>query len=83
MVFDEIMPHALSLMTDVFGNYVIQKVIFLKSSCLLFSSSLYYCFLFCRNTWELLVMKLRVTNLFMANSFSCVFSFLSMELPPK
>ena len=27
MVFDEIMPQALSLMTDVFGNYVIQKVI--------------------------------------------------------
>lgn len=26
MVFHEIMPHALSLMTDVFGNYVIQKV---------------------------------------------------------
>lgn len=30
MVFHEIMPQALSLMTDVFGNYVIQKV-----SCLL------------------------------------------------
>ena len=27
MVFEEIMPQALSLMTDVFGNYVIQKVI--------------------------------------------------------
>lgn len=26
MVFQEIMPQALSLMTDVFGNYVIQKV---------------------------------------------------------
>lgn len=26
MVFDEITPQALSLMTDVFGNYVIQKV---------------------------------------------------------
>ncbi|KAF9954897.1 mRNA binding protein puf3, partial [Modicella reniformis] len=25
IVFDEIMPHALQLMTDVFGNYVIQK----------------------------------------------------------
>ncbi|KAG0378648.1 mRNA binding protein puf3 [Mortierella sp. AD032] len=25
MVFDEILPHALQLMTDVFGNYVIQK----------------------------------------------------------
>lgn len=31
MVFLEIMPQALSLMTDVFGNYVIQKVI----NCLL------------------------------------------------
>ena len=27
MVFHEIIPQALSLMTDVFGNYVIQKVI--------------------------------------------------------
>lgn len=27
MVFAEIMPHALSLMTDVFGNYVVQKVL--------------------------------------------------------
>jgi len=26
MVCDEIMLHAFSLMTDVFGNYVIQKV---------------------------------------------------------
>jgi Pumilio-family RNA binding repeat len=25
-VFSEILPHATSLMTDVFGNYVIQKV---------------------------------------------------------
>lgn len=28
MVFNEIMPQAFSLMTDVFGNYVIQKVAF-------------------------------------------------------
>jgi len=27
MVYQEIMPHALALMTDVFGNYVVQKVI--------------------------------------------------------
>lgn len=27
MVFNEIMPKALTLMTDVFGNYVVQKVI--------------------------------------------------------
>jgi len=27
MVFHEIMAQALSLMTDVFGNYVIQKVL--------------------------------------------------------
>lgn len=32
MVFHEIMPRALSLMTDVFGNYVIQKVV-LEDSC--------------------------------------------------
>ena len=25
-VFQEVLPHALALMTDVFGNYVIQKV---------------------------------------------------------
>jgi pumilio RNA-binding family len=29
MVFNEIMPNALTLMTDVFGNYVIQKVMLL------------------------------------------------------
>lgn len=27
MVFQEIFPQALTLMTDVFGNYVIQKVL--------------------------------------------------------
>jgi hypothetical protein len=27
MVYQEITPHALALMTDVFGNYVVQKVI--------------------------------------------------------
>lgn len=27
MVFEEIIPQALTLMTDVFGNYVIQKVL--------------------------------------------------------
>lgn len=27
MVFEEIFPQALTLMTDVFGNYVIQKVL--------------------------------------------------------
>ena len=27
-VFKEVLPHALRLMTDVFGNYVIQKVLF-------------------------------------------------------
>jgi hypothetical protein len=26
MVYQEIMPHALALMTDVFGNYVVQRV---------------------------------------------------------
>jgi hypothetical protein len=35
-VFQEVLPHALALMTDVFGNYVIQKV---HSTC---SSSLLY-----------------------------------------
>lgn len=30
MVFNEIMPQALSLMTDVFGNYVIQKVLIIR-----------------------------------------------------
>lgn len=29
MVFQEVLPRALTLMTDVFGNYVIQKVVFL------------------------------------------------------
>lgn len=47
MVFDEIMPQALSLMTDVFGNYVIQKVILSIDSALNFFLSLYYCFYYC------------------------------------
>lgn len=34
MVYQEIMPHALNLMTDVFGNYVIQKVITVCSCCI-------------------------------------------------
>lgn len=34
MVFHEIMPQALSLMTDVFGNYVVQKVLFYINICL-------------------------------------------------
>lgn len=38
MVFHEIMPHRLSLMTDVFGNYVIQKVWNLRLSYLIFHS---------------------------------------------
>lgn len=29
LVFKEVLPHASKLMTDVFGNYVIQKVGFL------------------------------------------------------
>lgn len=44
MVFDEIMPQALSLMTDVFGNYVIQKVILSIDLPLNFFLSLYYYF---------------------------------------
>lgn len=32
MVFKEIMPQALSLMTDVFGNYVVQKVFFFSET---------------------------------------------------
>lgn len=31
-VFKEVLPHASKLMTDVFGNYVIQKVCF-PNSC--------------------------------------------------
>jgi hypothetical protein len=42
MVFDEIMPQALSLMTDVFGNYVIQKVILSIDLPLNFFLRLYY-----------------------------------------
>lgn len=32
MVYQEIMPQALALMTDVFGNYVIQKVNLFRAS---------------------------------------------------
>lgn len=35
MVYREIMPQALCLMTDVFGNYVIQKVVYILSTILL------------------------------------------------
>ena len=35
MVFEEIMPHALSLTTDVFGNYVVQKVFVTETLVLL------------------------------------------------
>lgn len=39
MVYQEISPQALTLMTDVFGNYVIQKVSYLRmqklSHCIL------------------------------------------------
>jgi pumilio RNA-binding family len=31
LVFKEVLPHASKLMTDVFGNYVIQKVSFISS----------------------------------------------------
>lgn len=34
MVFQEIFPQALALMTDVFGNYVIQKVPSSVTGCL-------------------------------------------------
>lgn len=34
MVYQEIMPQALALMTDVFGNYVIQKVTQDSSLCM-------------------------------------------------
>lgn len=32
-VFSEVLPHAARLMTDVFGNYVIQKVCVLCCMC--------------------------------------------------
>lgn len=38
MVFSEIFPQALTLMTDVFGNYVIQKVSY---SCISFRICIY------------------------------------------
>lgn len=47
MVFEEIMPHALSLMTDVFGNYVVQKVFFsyaLKILSVRMRNWEYFCF---------------------------------------
>lgn len=37
IVYQEIMPHALNLMTDVFGNYVIQKVISAIHLCCIYS----------------------------------------------
>ena len=46
MVFEEIMPQALSLMTDVFGNYVIQKVILYDQWVIYISLILTLIFLF-------------------------------------
>jgi len=39
MVYQEIMPHALALMTDVFGNYVVQKVIITLQLIIFFHES--------------------------------------------
>lgn len=48
MVFEEIMPHALALMTDVFGNYVIQKV---SSLSLLVLTYFFYTAFFLQFSW--------------------------------
>lgn len=45
MVYQEIMPQALALMTDVFGNYVVQKVTYIL--LFLFSQKLW--FIFCNS----------------------------------
>lgn len=47
MVFNEIMPKALTLMTDVFGNYVVQKVI------LFLTFELYNVLLLCLNGYQI------------------------------
>lgn len=39
LVFKELLPHALSLMTDVFGNYVIQKFFEHGTFCVSVASS--------------------------------------------
>lgn len=39
MVYQEIMPHALVLMTDVFGNYVVQKVKIITQLIIMFHES--------------------------------------------
>lgn len=44
MVYQEIMPQALALMTDVFGNYVIQKVSFSSFLCSVVRFYLVYLF---------------------------------------
>lgn len=38
-VFEEVLPHAQTLMTDVFGNYVIQKVSYIIKELFCASSS--------------------------------------------
>ena len=48
MVFQEVLPHALTLMKDVFGNYVIQKVIVhvfegVLAACILYCASYFIC----------------------------------------
>lgn len=45
-IFPEVVPHARTLMTDVFGNYVIQKVLLfsLKYSSIFITSQIIYLF---------------------------------------
>lgn len=44
MVYQEIIPQALTLMTDVFGNYVIQKVYIIHSNFVAITD--FFCFVF-------------------------------------
>ena len=67
MVYEEIMPQALALMTDVFGNYVIQKVFCIRCQIsfdilmrfkYVSSLSLFFFFVICSIILQILYQKL-------------------------
>lgn len=71
MVFEEINPQALTLMTDVFGNYVIQKVL----KMLTFSDS--------RQIIALVYIRHGFSGFQASDVWYLIFSFLSMDLCPR
>lgn len=73
MVYKEIYPQALTLMTDVFGNYVVQKVYILIFPII--NTDFFSILLFTWNT----IYQLHNLMSHTLTYYFCVFSSLSME----